>query len=78
MKVKDIVEAALLYVGVPAITLYPLGFVALGLQMWRDPFFPYTAFGPIWDAVSLVPRTIVMAIMYLTQKMCDNVGHERD
>ena len=31
MKVKDIVEAALLYVGVPAITLYPLGFVALGL-----------------------------------------------
>ena len=31
MKVKDIVEAALLYVGVPAITLHPLGFVALGL-----------------------------------------------
>jgi hypothetical protein len=31
LKVKDIVEAALLYVGVPAITLYPLGFVALGL-----------------------------------------------
>jgi hypothetical protein len=37
LKVKEIVEAALLYVGVPAITLYPLGFVALGLQMWRDP-----------------------------------------
>jgi hypothetical protein len=31
LKVKDIVEAALLYVGVPAITLYLLGFVALGL-----------------------------------------------
>jgi hypothetical protein len=60
LKVKEIVEAALLYVGVPAITLYPLGFVALGLQMWRDPFFPYADFGPIWDAVSLVPRTVVI------------------
>ncbi len=40
MKVKEIVEATLLYVGIPAITLYPLGFVALGLQMRRDPFFP--------------------------------------
>ncbi len=40
MKVKEVVEAALLYIGIPAITLYPLGFVALGLQMWRDPFSP--------------------------------------
>ena len=70
MKVKEIVEAALLYVGVPAITLYPLGFVALGLQVWRDPFFPYTDFGPIWDAVSLVGRTEVIGtgveLLYLS------------
>lgn len=70
MKVKEIVEAALLYVGIPAITLYPLGFVALGLQMWRDPFFPATDFGPIWEAVSLVPRNQVIGtgieLLYLS------------
>jgi hypothetical protein len=41
MKVKDLIETLLLYIGVPAFTLYPLGFVALGVQMWKDPFFPY-------------------------------------
>ncbi len=70
MKVKDIVEAVLLYVGIPAITLYPLGFVALGLQMWRDPFFPSASFGPIWDAVSLIPHTQVIGtgieLLYLS------------
>ena len=70
MKSKEIVEATLLYVGVPAITLYPLGFVALGLQMWRDPLFPYADFGPIWDAVSLVLRTVVIGtgveLLYLS------------
>jgi hypothetical protein len=70
LKVKEIVEASLLYVGVPAITLYPLGFVALGLQMWRDPFFPYDDFGTIWDAVSLVGHTEVIGtgveLLYLS------------
>ena len=70
MKVKEIVEASLLYVGVPAITLYPLGFVALGLQMWRDPFFPYDDFGTIWDAVSLVGHTEIIGtgveLLYLS------------
>ncbi len=70
MKVKEIVEAILLYVGIPAITLYPLGFVALGLQMWRDPFFPSADFGPIWDAVSLIPQTQVIGtgveLLYLS------------
>ena len=70
MKVKELVEASLLYVGVPAITLYPLGFVALGLQMWRDPFFPYDDFGPVWDAVSLVAHTEVIGtgveLLYLS------------
>jgi hypothetical protein len=40
VKVKDVVEVALLYVGVLAVTLYPLGFVGLFIQLWRDNFFP--------------------------------------
>lgn len=45
---KGLVEGALLYVGIPAVTLYPLGFIALGVQLWRE-------------AVSLIPQTVVMA-----------------
>jgi hypothetical protein len=32
---REIIEGFLFYVGIPALTLYPLGFVALCLQMWR-------------------------------------------
>jgi len=60
-KTRDIVEIALLYVGVPAVTLYPLGFVALGIQLWRDPFFPYTDFTTVWEALSLIQQTVVIA-----------------
>jgi len=60
-KTRDIVEIALLYVGVPAVTLYPLGFTALGIQLWRDPFFPYTDFTTVWEAVSLIHQTVVIA-----------------
>jgi hypothetical protein len=70
MKIRDIVELALLYVGIPAITLYPLGFLALGIQMWRDPFFPYYDFAAVWNAVSLVPHTMVIGtgieLLYLS------------
>ena len=59
-KTRDIAEVALLYVGVPAVTLYPLGFVALGIQLWRDPFFPYTDFTTIWEAVALISQTVVI------------------
>lgn len=51
----------LLYVGNPAVTLYPLGFVALGIQLWRDPFFPYTDFTTVWEALSLIKQTVVIA-----------------
>jgi hypothetical protein len=51
---------ALLYVGVPAVTLYPLGLVGLGIRMWRDPLFPYYDFAAVWNAVSLVPHTLVV------------------
>ena len=37
---RDLVEGGLLYIGIPAVTLYPLGFIALGVQLWRDPSFP--------------------------------------
>ena len=59
MKAKDVVEVALLYVGVPAVTLYPLGFIGLFIQLWRDNFFPYYDFNMIWNAVAmaLTPRS---------------------
>ena len=60
-KSRDIVELVLLYVGIPAVTLYPLGFVALGIQLWRDPFFPYTDFTTVWEALSLINHTVVIA-----------------
>lgn len=60
MKGRDLVETSLLYVGIPAFTLYPLGFVALGIEMLRDPFFPYYDFDTVWNAVSLVPQTVVI------------------
>jgi hypothetical protein len=47
VKVKDVVEVALLYVGAPAVTLYPLGFVGLFIQLWRDNSFPYYDFSMI-------------------------------
>jgi hypothetical protein len=56
IKPRDLVEGGLLYKGIPAVTLYPLGFVALGIQLWRDPSFPYHDFTTIWEAVSLNPR----------------------
>jgi hypothetical protein len=55
------VEGGLLYIGIPAVTLYPLGFIALGIQLWRDPSFPYHDFTTIWEAVSLIPQTVVVA-----------------
>ena len=54
-------EGGLLYIGIPAVTLYPLGFIALGIQLWRDPSFPYHDFTTIWEAVSLIPQTVVVA-----------------
>lgn len=70
MKVKDLIEVALLYVGIPAVALYPLGFVGLLIQLWRDDFFPYEHFNTIWNAVALVPHTVVIGtgieLLYLS------------
>ena len=60
MKVRDLVEVALLYVGIPAVTLYPLGFVGLLIQLWRDNFFPYYDYDMVWNAVAMIPNTVVV------------------
>ena len=58
---KSLIEGGLLYIGIPAATLYPLGFIALGVQLWRDPAFPYGDFTTVWEAVALIPQTVVVA-----------------
>ena len=60
MKVRDLVEVSLLYVGIPAVTLYPLGFVGLLIQLWRDNFFPYYDYDMVWNAVAMIPNTVVV------------------
>ena len=39
--VRSLAESVLFYVGIPAALLYPLGVLGVGIQMWRDPLFPY-------------------------------------
>ncbi len=60
MNLKDLVQSLLFYVGIPAVTLYPIGFAALAIQLWNDPLFPYYDFDTVWYAVTLVPKTQVM------------------
>jgi hypothetical protein len=63
---RDILGGVLFYFGIPAFTLYPLGFMALSLQLWRDPDFPYNwassglDFTIIWYAASLIPKIVVI------------------
>src|SRR5215210_9443096 len=63
---RDILGGVLFYFGIPAFTLYPLGFMALSLQLWRDPDFPYNwassglNFAMLWYAASLVPKVVVI------------------
>ena len=39
--VRSLAESVLFHVGIPAALLYPLGVLGVGIQMWRDPLFPY-------------------------------------
>jgi hypothetical protein len=59
-QVRSLGESVLFYVGIPAATLYPLGFLGVGIQLWRDPLFPYSRLDSVWVAVSLVPETVVI------------------
>jgi hypothetical protein len=60
MNLKALVQSLLFYVGIPAVTLYPLGFAALAIQLWNDLLFPYYDFDTVWYAVTLVPKTEVV------------------
>jgi len=75
MNFKDFVQSLLVYVGIPAVTLYPLGFAALAIQLWNDPLFPYYDFATIWYAVTLVPKTVVMgtALKLIFLSLCTTV-----
>ena len=59
-KVRGVAESALFYVGIPAAALYPLGVLGIGLELWRDPLFPYSRLDTVWVAVSLVPERVVI------------------
>ena len=59
-KVRSLAESALFYVGIPAALLYPLGVSGVGIQLWRDPLFPYSRLDTVWLAVSLVPEKVVI------------------
>jgi hypothetical protein len=59
-RVRSFAESALFYVGIPAAALYPLGVLGIGIQLWRDPLFPYSRLDTVWVAVSLVPERVVV------------------
>jgi hypothetical protein len=58
--VRSFAESALFYVGIPAAALYPLGVLGVGIQLWRDPLFPYSRLDTVWVAVSLVSERVVI------------------
>jgi hypothetical protein len=41
-KVRSLAESVLFYVGIPAVLLYPLGVLGVGIQLLKDPLFPYS------------------------------------
>jgi hypothetical protein len=59
-RVRSVAESALFYVGIPAAALYPLGVLGIGIQLWRDPLFPYARLDTVWVAVSLVPERVMI------------------
>ncbi len=77
---REVLEGFFFYVGIPTLTLYPLGFVALCLQLWRDQDFPYSwdfggfNFGMTWYAASLVPKVVVVGtgvrLLFLSLLAC--------
>src|SRR3712207_3893846 len=57
---KSIAQLVLLYIGIPGATLYPLGLIALLIQLLRDPSFPFYDPVTAWGAVSVIPQTVVI------------------
>src|SRR5829696_7989847 len=59
-RVRSFAESVLFYLGLPVALLYPLGVLGVGIQLWRDPLFPYSRLDTVWAAVSLVPERVVI------------------
>ena len=59
-KTKSVAQLLLLYIGIPGATLYPLGLLALLIQLLRDPSFPYYDPVTAWAAVSMISQTVVI------------------
>ena len=59
-KTKSVAQLLLLYIGIPGATLYPLGLLALLIQLLRDPYFPFLDPVTAWSAVSVIPQTVVI------------------
>jgi hypothetical protein len=59
-KVRSLAESVLFYVSIPAVLLYPLGVLGVGIQLWKDPLFPYSRLDTVWVAVSLMPEKVVI------------------
>src|SRR3954447_26384674 len=57
---KSIAQLVLLYIGIPGATLYPLGLLALLIQLLRDASFPYYDPVTAWAAVAVIPQTVVI------------------
>lgn len=58
---EGLVEALKVYIGMLAVTAYPVGFVALTWQISRDPAFPSDDLYMAWYAASLVPPLTVLS-----------------
>jgi len=59
-KTRSVAQLLLLYIGIPGATLYPLGLLALLIQLLRDPSFPFLDPVTAWGAVSVIPQTVVI------------------
>jgi hypothetical protein len=59
-KTRGLAELAILYIGIPGATLYPLGLLALLIQLLSDPSFPYYDPVTAWAAVSVISQTVVI------------------
>jgi len=59
-KVRSLAESVIFYVGIPAALLYPLGVLGVGIQMSKDPLFPYSRLDTVWTAMSLVPEKVMI------------------
>lgn len=58
---EGLIEALKVYLSAVAVTIYPLGFIALTIQIYRDPVFPSDDPYMAWYAASLVPPLTVLS-----------------